>query len=237
MKKILFTISIQLSFMVAQSYPFKSGELLIYEVNLNLISAGKATLKIKDNRELNGSNNYHIIFNMATNKIWDAIFPIRDTVDSWIDTENLFTQKLRKVIREPRYSQNLVADFDYYSGTINTNKNSLPVTKGAHDPYSFFYYLRTLPLRVGELFELTIFDNYKLNDLNMIVHRKENISVIAGKFDCFVVEPFKEGRTLFKNKGDMKVWISDDEHRLPVMIVSKAAFGSLVMKLSEYSLN
>ena len=71
----------------------------------------------------------------------------------------------------------------------------------------------------------------------MIVHRKENISVIAGKFDCFVVEPFKEGRTLFKNKGDMKVWISDDEHRLPVMIVSKAAFGSLVMKLSEYSLN
>ena len=69
MKKILFTISIQLSFMVAQSYPFKSGELLIYEVNLNLISAGKASIKIKDNRELNGSNNYHIIFYISyTNK-------------------------------------------------------------------------------------------------------------------------------------------------------------------------
>ena len=237
MKKILFTISIQLSIIVAQNYPFKSGELLIYEVNLNIISAGKASLEIKDDGKLNGSNYYHIIFNIATNKIWDAIFPIRDTIDSWIDTENLFTQKLRKVIREPNYSQNLFADFDYYSGTIKTNKNSLPITKGARDPYSFFYYLRTLPLRVGELFELTIFDNYKLTDLNMIVHRKENVSVIAGKFNCFVVEPFREGRALFKNKGDMKVWISDDEHRLPVMIVSKVAFGSLVMKLSEYSLN
>ena len=52
MKKILFTISIQLSIIVAQNYPFKSGELLIYEVNLNIISAGKASLKIKDDEEL-----------------------------------------------------------------------------------------------------------------------------------------------------------------------------------------
>ena len=63
MKKILFTISIQVSIILAQNYPFKSGELLIYEVNLNIISAGKASLEIKDDGKLNGSNYYHIIFN------------------------------------------------------------------------------------------------------------------------------------------------------------------------------
>jgi len=50
-----------------------------------------------------------------------------------------------------------------------------------------------------------------------------------------VVEPFREGRMLFKNRGDMKVWLSDDSQRLPVKIISKAKFGSLVMKLARHS--
>jgi hypothetical protein len=57
----------------------------------------------------------------------------------------------------------------------------------------------------------------------------------VGKFDCLVVEPFREGRMLFKNRGDMKVWLSDDSQRLPIKIVSKAKFGSLVMKLARHS--
>ena len=237
MKKLILAIFLKLSILSAENYPFKSGELLVYEVNLNIISVGRASLEIKDGFESNGFNSYHIIFNMATNKIWDTIFPIRDTVESWIDKQHLFTQKLRKTIRERQYSQDLLANFDYSSEIIITNKNSVPIRKGTRDPYSLFYYIRTLPLRIGELFEFTIFDNYKLNSFNMIVHRKEDINVIAGKFNCFVVEPFKEGRKLFKNKGDMKVWISDDKNRLPVMIVSKASFGSLVLKLVEYSIN
>lgn len=235
MKKLCLALAIGLSITIAQIYPFEPGEFLKYEVSLNILSAGKASLKINDGTEFSNRPLYHVVFKIKTNKVWDQIFPIRDTVESWIDTERLFTHKLKKIIREPKYSQDLLADFDYDSGIVKTDRKSLPITSETRDPYAIFYYLRTLPLKVGDLFDFTIFDNYKFTDLKLIVHRKESISVTAGKFNCFVIEPYKEGRALFRNKGDMKVWISDDKQRLPVMIISKAKFGSLVMKLTDHS--
>ena len=235
MKKILLSLALQASLTLGQSYPFTAGEFLNYEVSVNIFTAGDASLEIDNNPGANGSPLYLVTFQMKTNSLWDQIFPIRDTVKSWIDTKGLTTRKLKKVIREQAYTQNLTADFDYDSGTVTTNRTSLAMKDEARDPYSFFYYLRTLPLKVGDLFSFTIFDNHRFTDLRMIVHRKEIVKVAAGQFDCFVVEPFREGRALFRNKGDMKVWISDDRHRLPVMIISKARFGSLVMKLTEHS--
>jgi len=235
MKKILLLFALQASLTLGESYPFKAGEFLNYEVSLNILTAGDASLEIDNNPGANGSPLYLVTFQMKTNSLWDQIFPIRDTVKSWIDTKKLTTRKLNKVIRERDYAQDLMADFDYDSGTVTTNRTSLDMKNEARDPYSFFYYLRTLPLKVGELFSFTIFDNHRFTDLMMIVHRKEIVNVAAGRFDCFVVEPYREGRALFRNKGDMKVWISDDRHRLPVMIVSKARFGSLVMKLTKHS--
>ncbi len=233
MKKILIALALQTSVAVAQSYPFTAGESLSYEVSLNILSAGNAILEIDDTPSQNGTPLYLVTFKMKTNSLWDQIFPIRDTVESWIDKKALITRRLKKVIRERTYTQDLMAEFDYDAGTVTTDRTSLSIKNEARDPYSFFYYLRTLPLKVGDLFSFTIFDNHSFTDLNMIVHRKESIQVGAGKFDCFVVEPFRGGRALFKNRGDMKVWISDDRRRLPVMIVSKARFGSLVMKLTE----
>ncbi len=236
MNKWIFILSTLITLLAAQTeHPFKEGETLLYDVSLNFFSAGTASLELGDIEEFGGAFSYHITFRMKTNSIWDQIFPIRDTVETWIDSDGLFTRKLKKVIREPRYSQDLQADFDYDSGIVTTNKKSLPISSEIRDPYSFFYYLRTVPLKMGDLFDFTIFDNHKFTDLSLIVHRKEQIDVPVGKFDCLVVEPFKKGRTLFKNKGDMKVWLSNDSRRLPVKIVSKAKFGSLVMELTRYS--
>ena len=236
MKKWVFILAIAISLLRAQKeYPFNKGETLLYDVSLNFVSAGTASLELGDIEEFDGTPVYHITFRMKTNSVWDQIFRIRDTVETWIDSEGLFTRKLKKTIKEPRYSQKLLANFDYGSGVITTNKKALSISSEIRDPYSFFYYLRTVPLKVGDLFNFTIFDNHKLTDLSLIVHRKEQIDVPVGTFDCLVVEPFREGRMLFKNRGDMKVWLSDDSQRLPVKIVSKARFGSLIMKLSRHS--
>jgi len=50
-----------------------------------------------------------------------------------------------------------------------------------------------------------------------------------------VVRPFREGKNLFKNQGDMQIWISDDERRLPVKIQIKMKFGSMTLLLKKVS--
>ena len=120
---------------------------------------------------------------------------------------------------------------------ITTEEGKFPLTQKIRDPYSMIYYLRTVPLKVGDLFSFTTFDNNKFMDFKIIVHHKEKIKVPAGKFNCFVIEPFQEGKSLLKSKGDMTIWLSDDKRKLPVRIESNASFGTMILKLKKVSVN
>ena len=105
-----------------------------------------------------------------------------------------------------------------------------------YDPYSLFYYFRTLDLVSGKTIDLTVFDNKSLTEFQMIIASKERISVPAGAFDCMVVRPFREGKMLLKNEGDMTIWFSNDVHKIPVQIVLKIKYGTMVMKLKTFNL-
>jgi hypothetical protein len=56
-----------------------------------------------------------------------------------------------------------------------------------------------------------------------------------GTFSCKVIRPFSDGKNLFKNAGDMQIWISDDKKRLPVKIQIKMKFGSMMLLLKKVS--
>ena len=53
---------------------------------------------------------------------------------------------------------------------------------------------------------------------NLQITGKETVRTPMGTMSCKVVRPFREGKNLFKNQGDMQIWISDDDRRLPVKI-------------------
>ena len=98
-----------------------------------------------------------------------------------------------------------------------------------------FYYLRTISL-INEniLFSFDYFNGEKKIKYKLIVSGKEEIKSKIGTFNCYIVKPFHQGK-LLKNEGDMKIWISDSEKRLPIRIQIKMKFGS--RKLDLISIN
>jgi len=68
------------------------------------------------------------------------------------------------------------------------------------------------------------------------VIRRERVEVPAGKFDCVVVEPVLKSEGIFKSKGEMMVWISDDDRRIPVQVKSKVPIGSISVSLTDMRL-
>ena len=56
------------------------------------------------------------------------------------------------------------------------------------------------------------------SELSIRDRSEEVINTIYGSFNCWVVKPFRKGRTLLKNKGDMMNWFSNDKKKLPVQI-------------------
>ena len=101
--------------------------------------------------------------------------------------------------------------------------------------FSMFYYLRTISLINENILSFNYFNGEKKIKYKLIVSGKEKIKSKIGSFNCYIDKPFHKGKSLLKNEGDMKIWISDSEKRLPIRIQIKMKFGS--MKLDLISVN
>lgn len=102
---------------------------------------------------------------------------------------------------------------------------------------SAFYYSRTLNysnLNVGDKIKLQNFYKDKTYPLDVIYHGKETIDVPAGEFKCIKVEPLVQEGGLFKSEGELIIWLTDDDRKMPVRVKTKVVVGSITVELTEY---
>lgn len=207
--------------------PFTNGEEIFYKVNLNFISVGSAKMSI--NKIKKDNDNYFFSFLLKTNDIWDKIFPIRDTVKSWIDKKEFYTQKFQKIIIEPNYKINFNVTFNYEKNFYNSNNKRIDISQKVRDPYSFFYFLRTKKIKIHDEFLFNIFDNNKIYKVKLSILKEERINSNIGIFNCFLIEAIN----LDENKSIMKIWMTNDNKKIPIKIISNANFGTLNMLISN----
>ena len=218
------------------AWPFQIGERLIYNVSFTGITAGQASLEIVNDTLVNNYHQLHIRFNAKTTYPFSLIYTIDDQVDTWLDSRSLYTRKMTKKIRERNYKKNSHTIIDYDQSIAITDGDTVIIDQFLYDSYSLFYYLRTIPLNIGETINFAAFDGKKITPFQIITKTKETVNTIAGTFPCIVVKAFREGNTLLKNKGDMMIWFSDDKNRLPIQIRIKLKYGSMLLKLKDINL-
>ena len=218
------------------AWPFQIGERLTYNVSYTGITAGQASLEVVNDTVVNNYHQLHIRFKARTTFPVSSIYTINDQVDTWLDSKYLYTKKLTKNIREGNYKNDSYTIIDYDQSIAITNGDTVIIDQFLRDSYSLFYFLRTIPLIIGETIDFTAFDGKKITPFQVITKTKETINTMAGTFPCLVVKPFREGTTLLKNKGDMMIWFSDDKIRLPIQIRIKLKYGSMLLKLKDINL-
>ena len=218
------------------SLPFRVGETFNYIAKFNFISAGTATLKVVSLDTVNNIPSFHIQYSARTGSLADKLFKIRDQVDSWIDEKGLFIYHQIKTIRQGNYRKHSNTKLFYADSFAIVNNDSIPISGLVFDPYSLFYYLRTIPLILGETLNMITFDNGSFTDFQLRVDKRESISVPAGTFKCLVINPFKDEKTLLKNEGDMTIWFNEDVSRIPIQILVKLKYGTMKLKLKSFSL-
>ena len=98
-------------------------------------------------------------------------------------------------------------------------------------------YARTLDyssLKVNDLIHLHNFYKNKVYDLDVKYLGKETVEVPAGTFECIIVEPLVKEGGLFKHEGNIIVWLTDDELKMPVKVRTKVVIGHVEAKLTKY---
>ena len=215
--------------------PFGAGEKLVFSVQYSLVTAGDATLEVRNLAEIDGRTCYRVLSDARTNKFFSALFKVRDRFESYIDTTELYSLRYEKHIREGRFKRDEKVVFDQSAHTATYDDKVVAIAPRTQDVLSALFYVRTLPLEVGQAITLANHTDGKNYPLVVKVHRRETVTVDAGTFDCLVVEPILRGPAIFSQKGRLTVWLTDDRYRMPVLMKSKVLIGHVSAVLKEYS--
>ena len=165
------------------------------------------------------------------NGFFQTFYPVKDTVSSVIDSRGIYPLLFDKHLHEGGYNAHISATYDQAAHTLKTQDTTLSIEPFTHDVLSAFYFIRTQTLKVGDSLELAAVSGKKKYNLKVLCHARETIRVPAGEFRTLVVEPVLKGDGLFKAKGKLTIWVTDDESHTPVKMVSKIPVGSIKAEL------
>jgi hypothetical protein len=220
------------------NHAFGVGERLIFNIKYAGITAGTSSIEVADTTRLNGHLCYRIENRSQSTPTFSVIYKVDDSATAWLDVDDFVSRGFEKHLREGDYKKDQTVWFDQENNLAwyPEKGDTLEIPPCVMDIFSAIFYVRMLPLEVGKD---VIFDNHenrKNYPLVVKVHRRETIKVDAGYFDCLVVEPLIREPGLFKHKGRLWVWLTDDEYHMPVLMKSKVpVIGSVNAVLVEYT--
>ena len=222
----IFKIIIFLSFI------FTIEETLIYDLNFRGFNAGESILSIKKDTTKIGIN-YHLTSIVKTNKFLDRIYKIRDRIDVLLNDEDYSIVKVIKKLNQGGKKTNFNSIVNHEKLTASSNNKTITIPGKVLDPLGAIYYLRDLDIKIGDTFEFTTYDNDKLRDIMIIAKNIETVYTDIGNFECIVLSPQSKDGKLLKNKGTMKLWLSNDQQKFPIKIENRTNIGKMIMKLKN----
>jgi len=165
-------------------HPFGPGESLRYEVRFGSLKVGTGTMDVRGIETVRGRPAYHTVFRVTGGT---AFFKVNDVFESWFATDDLSSIRFYKDQDEGWKERTKRYDIFPERATFDDLTDKAPEQKSVSNPLddgSFLYFIRTVPLAVGQTYH---FDRYYLPDRNPVtikVLRRERVKVPAGAFDC-----------------------------------------------------
>ena len=235
-KMILIVLLLMINISLSQDTPINNyiiNKKFNYQLEFKNISAGSAFISIK---EVDSEKNkiLKLKSKIKTNRFLDFFYKIRDEINIDMNFEDFSLLKVINKIREGKYKNTHAATVDMQSMEIIIKKKKKSISKEIYSPLSVIFSLRNKLLKYDDIYEYQIYSSGKLKDINISVLGRENIRTPYGVYEAIILSPKTlDGKSAMKNKGDMKIWLTNDEKRLPLKIEIKLKHGSISLLLDN----
>jgi Protein of unknown function (DUF3108) len=215
--------------------PFGPGERMEYDVKFGALRVGNAHMEVVGLENLRGRPTWHTAFWVQGGNF---LYRVNDVYESWMDAETLsslrFVQELEEGGKDTERRFEIYPDRGVFVQTSKKPPTEEKTVSQPLDDGSFLYFIRTIPLVVGQTYD---FDRYFRPDRNPVrirVLRKERITVPAGTFNAIVLQPVIKTKGIFSENGHAEIWLSDDDRHIMLQLKSRLSFGSLNLYLKSY---
>jgi len=214
---------------------FGVGEKLVFAVKYFGITAGFGILEVKNFLDINNRKAYLIEATAKTSPFFENFYKVRDVITSYMDVFGLFSWKYSKNLEEGSYRNNSYMEFDHEQGFAKKKEgDKCQIPPFVQDVLSELYYYRAVFTgKENELFIDVASDECKVYQIVVKKVGEEKVTVDAGEFDCYVVRPFLKYEGIFRQKGDVDIWLTKDKYKMPVLVKSKIVIGTIDAVLQE----
>ncbi len=217
---------------------FGVGEKLVYSVKYFNITAGVGILEIKEMDEIHNRQAYHIVATARTAPVFETFYRVNDKIESYMDVLGLFSLKYSKNLEEGTYkAYSGIEFFPEKQLAIKYTKEQYKVPSFVQDVLSELYFFRNIDMTgKDEVYIDVCSDEGKPYQVLVKKVGKEKVTVDAGTFDCIIIRPYLKFEGIFKQKGELDIWVTDDANRVPVLLKSHIAIGSVDAVLQSATL-
>jgi Protein of unknown function (DUF3108) len=216
--------------------PFGPGESQNYKVEWGVFgSVGEGALEVVGVDTIHGNPSYHLNFRMKGGILFAKV---DDEMQSWLDVQQLFTRRFDQKQHEVNYKRHKIFDFDFdrMEWIREDNDEFGPLASAEPlDEVSFLYFVRTLPLVVGETYTFDRYFKAEGNPVTVKVLRKDSLTIGKDTYHTIVVQPIIKTKGIFSEGGEAEVHFTDDDRRLIVHLRAKMSIGTLKMWLQSYT--
>lgn len=214
--------------------PFGPGEHLIYKVKVGVFNVGLGHLTVEGTDWTRGNETYRAVLGLEGGMLF---FSMHDTHTSWFDVHTLqswrFVQDLNGSYTSFRHYE-FYPERDLWDREDNDESGPM-LTDMPTDDVAFLYFVRTLPLEVGDVYTFNSYFKEEGNPIQVKVLRRDHRKTEAGEFDTIVVEPIIKTSRMFGEGGHAELHFTDDARRILVYLkVDMPRIpGSLTMHLQS----
>jgi Protein of unknown function (DUF3108) len=225
---------------------FQPGEELVYKIYYNLnfvwIPAGEVTFKIMDE-----GSSYHLSAKGRTYSSYEWFYKVRDNYDTWVDKNTMLPTLSIREVNENRYQLYDKVTYDqngkkatYERGKTKNDirsRGTVNMNDCMHDVLSIVYYSRTFDYanaQTGKEYPVKVMLDEEVYPLKYkLTGREEKKVKDIGKWSTLKFTPQLVAGNVFNENAQMKVWASDDANKVPLMIESPVAVGSVKVVLKS----
>lgn len=227
--------------------PFAPGETLTYNVTWSVFPAGQVTATLKQIGS-GPEDAYEVDTTAHSSGFVSLLFSLNNHYRAIFDPRTLCSREIYKTVNEGRRHKQTHIVFDAARKVamldeVDLGKAGHPVKRATNaipgcveDILTAFYYLRRQPMYVGERIRLPVNDGSTTHEVVVDVQQRAQIQTPLGLREAVRVEPRALG-DLYKRKGRLLIWFSDDKERLPLRIKAMLRVGAITGNLVSVSPN
>ena len=217
---------------------FRDGEAFTYRVGFALFSrAGEITIAASSTAE-DGRDLMRVTTGTSSRGLVRGVYAFDNEAEVLIDRPTGRIHLVRESGADPKRATDSETRFDYerriahHVDRVRTDRTTdIPIPDG--DP---LVQTRDWDLKPGEQRDVLVHFGRDLYPLAIKAEGYEEVRPPLGRFRTLVLVPHMKGepKGLFKRGGQIKVWIAQDQTKLPVKLQLVLKYGTASLLLSEY---